>query len=74
VVQQVFRKVAMGIDDGHAVASMNVLDDEVSQQRGFSRSRLSDDVGVVPSVLQMQTKRNLTAPSKAMTDEYRIGG
>ncbi len=69
LAQQVLGKIAVGINDGDAVAPVDVLDDEVAKQGRLSRTRLSDDVEVMPGILWMDAEWNLTAPCEAMTDD-----
>ena len=44
--EQPFHQIPMGIEHGHALAVLDVLPDEIEEQRGFARAAGSDDVGV----------------------------
>ena len=67
MIQQVFGEIPVGIDHRHSVPSMDVLDDEVPQQVCFSRTRLPDDVAMMPGIHGVDTEGNFTAPNGAFT-------
>src|SRR5258706_16162762 len=50
VVEQVLGEVAVRVDDAHALTGLDVLKDEVSEQRGFARARLADHVEVLAAI------------------------
>lgn len=67
--QQFFGKVAMRIEQGEAVTLIKVLDDHVPQKRGFSRTRLTDDVGMLAGILGLDSKSVVAAaPAGALAD------
>jgi hypothetical protein len=68
VMQEFLREVAMGVDNGDAVALLDVLEDEIPQQSGFSRTRLPNDVGVKTRILGMNDEGDLPAPNGAMAN------
>lgn len=68
-MQQLLRKIAMGIDDGDAVALLDVLENEILQQSGFSRTRLPNDVGVKTRILGLDDEGNFAAPGGAVTND-----
>ena len=59
----------MGINDSNAMATVDVLDDEIAQQSRFSRTRFSNDVTVMPGILWMDTDGGLATPDKAVADD-----
>ena len=50
MVEEVLGEVAVRVDDAHALALADVLEDEVSQERGLARAGLADDVDVLAAV------------------------
>jgi hypothetical protein len=67
------REVAMGINNRDAVALLDVVEDKIPQQSGFSRTRLPNDAGVKTRILGMDDERDLPAPNGAMAnDEWVI--
>ncbi len=68
-MKEFLSEIAVRIDDGDTVPVVNVLDDEIAQQGGFSRSRLTDDVGVMPGVHLMDAQRDFAAPSESMSND-----
>ena len=67
-MQQLLRKIAMGINDGNAMTQSDVLQDQVAQQGGFSRTRLSDDVSVKTRILRLDDEGDFAAPHGAVTN------
>ena len=69
VVKQLFREIAVGIDQSNAVPLQDELEDQIAQQSGLSRTRFADHVGVVAGIGYVKTKRHLAAPDLALADE-----
>ena len=72
MIQQVFGEIPVGIDHRHSVPSMDVLDDEVPQQGCLSRTRLPDNVAMMPGINRKDAEGNFTAPDGALTKNERI--
>ena len=64
----IFDKIAMWVDEAHAMALQDELEDEIAQERGLPGARLADDVGVVASISQVEAKRLLAAPDMPHAD------
>jgi hypothetical protein len=62
VKKQIFRQIAMRVDETDAVALLDKLKDEVAQKRRLPGTCFSDDVGVVACISQIETERHLAAP------------
>lgn len=62
VQKQILRQIAMRINEADTVASLDELKDEIAQERRFPGTCLSDDVGVIACISQIETKRHLAAP------------
>lgn len=62
VKKQIFRQIAMRVDEADAVALLNELKDEIAQERRLPGACFSDDVGVVAGISQIETERQLAAP------------
>ena len=65
------QRVAVRIDDCDTVAVVHVLDDQIAQQGGFSRTRLADDAGMMAGVLRLDAQRHLAPPGESMSDNDR---
>jgi hypothetical protein len=61
VLEQLLGKVAVRINDAHAVAGFDVLDDQVLEESGFARAGLADDIDVLTGIFIVDTKRNRLA-------------
>ena len=62
VKKQILRQIAMRINEADTVALLDELKDEIAQERRFPGTCLSDDVGVIACISQIETKRHLAAP------------
>lgn len=71
-VKEFCSQVAVRIDDTDTPAGLNVLDDEVSQQRGFPSSCLPDDVAVMSPVGSTKPERLDASPDIACADVREI--
>jgi hypothetical protein len=69
VVQQFLGQIAVRVYDPNAVPERDVLQDQVSQQGGFSRAGLADDVEVLPFVHGGNAKGLGIAPAGLLTDD-----
>ena len=58
----------MRINNCDAVSLLDVLEDEIAQQSGFSRTRLPNNVSVKTRILRMDDEGNLPAPDGAMAN------
>jgi hypothetical protein len=67
-VQQLLRKIAMGINDGDAVTELDMLENQVAQQGCFSRARFTDDVGVKTRILRLDDEGDFTTPCGAVAN------
>jgi hypothetical protein len=63
VVEDLLGQVAVGINQPDAVPKGNVLNDQVAQKRRFPRTRLADDVHVLPGVCAGDANRLGVAPA-----------
>ena len=72
VMQEFLREVTMGIDNGNPVALLDVLEDEVPQQSGFSRTRFPNDVSVKTRILRMDDEGDFPAPNGAVTNDEGV--
>ena len=73
VVEKIFGEVAMGIDQADAVASGDMLDDQVAEQGSLARTRLADDIDVVTAIGRGKTKNGGAAtPVLALTYIYIV--
>lgn len=62
VKEEFLRQIAVWVDKTHSVALLDELEDEIAQESGLAGASLADDVGVVASIGQVKTKRQLAAP------------
>src|ERR1039458_3247208 len=69
VVQQFLGQIAVRVYDPNAVPERDVLQDQVSQQGGFSRAGLADDVEVLPFVHGGNAKGLGIAPAGLLADD-----
>jgi hypothetical protein len=69
VVQQFLRQVAVRVNDPDAVVQRDVLQDQVSQQGGFSSAGFADDVEVLPLIHGGNAKGLGIAPAGLLADD-----
>ena len=50
VIENLFREITMRIDQPRALATVDVLEEEVSKKRGLAETRLADDIRMLPSI------------------------
>ncbi len=72
VIEQLLREIAMGVDEAHAMTLLDELEDEIAQQRGLSRARLADDIGVVACIRHFKTERRFTAAPRLPHADVKI--
>ena len=66
----------MGIDDTDTVTVVQMLEDQIAHQRCLSRTRLSDDVAVIPGLfgLNAEGRVGLEIGSRAELYEWVVHG
>ena len=69
VVQQFLGQVAVRVNDPDAMPQRDVLQNQVSQQGGFSRAGLADDVEVLPFIHGGNAKGLGIAPAGLLADD-----
>jgi hypothetical protein len=73
VVQEFFRQVTVRINDAYSMAHGDVLDDEIAEQCGLTRARLTDDVDVLSLVFSGYAKGQRASPHFAFPyDDVRF--
>jgi hypothetical protein len=55
-IENLQRIVSVGIDEAHAVTSFNVLENQISQERGFAGAGLPNEVQMVGALLRQKSK------------------
>jgi hypothetical protein len=68
VVQQIGGKVAMGIDDRDAFTGLDILKDQIPQQRCLAGAGFAKDIQVMASVSTRKSKRLIASPAKTCSD------
>ncbi len=69
VVEYFLGQVPVRINQAHAVAELDVLDDQIAQKRRFPRTRLANDVDVLALVHLGNAKRQGMTPAVTFTDD-----
>ncbi len=72
MMQKVFGKIAVRINQAHAMSKRDVLENQIAQQRGFAAAGLADDIGVMPRVLRQTAKRNVVTPDVTRAEMNQI--
>jgi hypothetical protein len=66
--EEFLREIAMRINECDAAALLDVLGDQVLEQSRFSRTRLSNDVGMKTRILRVQEEWDFSAPCGARSE------
>ncbi|HXT13489.1 MAG TPA: hypothetical protein VN873_18195 [Candidatus Angelobacter sp.] len=69
MAKQFFGKITVRINDTHAVAERNVLDDQIAQKCRFASAGLSDDVDMLALVLFGYAKALGMTPAFALSND-----
>ena len=72
VIEQLLRQIAMRVDEAHAVALQDELEDEIAQQRGLSRTRFADDISVVACIRHFKIERRFTAAPRLPHADVKV--
>ena len=68
-MQEFLGKITVGIDDGDAIAPMDVLDNEVAKQGRFSGTRLPDNVAMMTGIQWLEAERHAALVIRAIADD-----
>jgi hypothetical protein len=68
VVEKFFREVAVRVEQRDPVASVYLLDEQISEQGRFTSSGLTDDVEVMAPVVRAQPEGALSTPNLAIAN------
>lgn len=68
---QAASEIAVGIDEGDAMAVPNVLEHEILKQGGFARAGLPEDVQVMEAIGVLQTETSKVAAGVGFADNGR---
>ena len=56
-VQQVVCQIAVRVNHPHATTGGNVLNDQIAKEGRLARSRLADNIGMVPPIVRRESER-----------------
>src|SRR5258708_17783025 len=69
VIQQFLCQIAVRVNQSDAMSKLDVLQNQITEQCCFSRTRFSDDVDMVSLVAGRYTKRLRLSPAFAVSDQ-----
>jgi phage-related tail fiber protein len=69
VVQEFLSQITVRVDHANAMSIRNVLDNQIAQKRGLSRTSFTDDVNMLALILGRNAKRPEITPALALADD-----
>ena len=70
--ENVRRQVPVRVNDANAAPGLDVLQNQVAEQRGFAGAGLPDDIDVLAAGGDINSERNFAAPFMPVPNEYLI--
>src|SRR5206468_2049031 len=67
-IENFFGQVSVWIDESHSVASLNILTNQISEKRGFSRSGFTNYIKMLSAIDRRNAERFFASPNVSISD------